>query len=134
MVYLKVLDAGGNFAAAEAIENPVYIRYQEKNKLLLQCSALHAQGILDSTGGTAYQLDGKDSIPNLTHTACVITQAEYEQLRETDPEDETPEVPEDSTEMEVLTRAQLTAKVAELEETNTMLMECVLEMSEAVYA
>ena len=58
---------------------------------------------------------------------------EYEQLKDSDPEDENPAPPDDPG-TEVLTRAQLTAKVAELEETNTMLTECVLEMSETVYA
>lgn len=133
MVYLKVLDADGKFASAEAIENPVYVKYQSKNKLLLQCPALHAQGILDVKGGTAYQLDGKEPIPGLTHTAYLITQAEYEQLKDTDPEDDNPKPPDDP-EAEVLTRAQLTDKVKQLEETNSMLLECVLEMSEAVYA
>lgn len=133
MIYLKVLDADGKFASAEAIEAPVYVKYQSQNKLLLQCPALHAQGILDAAGGTAYQLDGKEPIPGLTRTAFIITKAEYEQLKDTDPEDDNPDPPDDPG-TEVLTRAQLTAKVTELEETNAMLMECVLEMSEAVYA
>lgn len=133
MVYLKVLDADGEFASAEAIENPVYVKYQSKNKLLLQCPALHAQGILDVKGSTTYQLDGKESIPGLTHTAYLITQAEYAQLKDADPEDDNPNTPDDP-EAEVLTRAQLTDRVKQLEETNSMLLECVLEMSEAVYA
>lgn len=65
---------------------------------------------------------------------------EYEEPEEpvdpetADPEDLAPEIPEDSAESEILTRAELTAKVSELEEQNTMLLECLLEMSEAVYA
>ena len=134
MLYLKISDADGHFSSAEAIENPVYVKWQERNSLLLQCTALHAQGVLSADGSEAYQLYGKDEIPNLAHTAQVITQAEYEQVKDTDPEDESPSVPEDTSAEEVLTRAQLTAKVAELEETNAMLLGCVLEMSEAVYA
>lgn len=133
MIYLKVLDADGKFASVEAIETPVYVKYQSRNGLLLQCPALHSQGILSADGGTAYMLEGKGTIPGLTHTASIIGLAEYEQLKDTDPEDDDPDPPDDP-DTEVLTRAQLTAKVAELEETNAMLMECVLEMSEAVYA
>lgn len=52
-----------------------------------------------------------------------------------DPEDTEPEVSEELTEeSKILTRAELTEKVTELEEQNAMLMECLLEMSEAVYA
>ena len=95
--------------------------------------ALHAQGIVSANGSETYQLDGRDAIPGMVHTAVCITQADYELLKDTDPEDNNPTPPDDPG-IEVLTRAQLTAKVAELEETNTMLMECVLEMSETVYA
>lgn len=60
----------------------------------------------------------------------------YEEYAEPtdDPEDTAPEIEEDIDESEILTRAELTAKVTELEEQNAMLMECLLEMSEAVYA
>lgn len=50
-----------------------------------------------------------------------------------DPEDENPTQP-DNPSGEILSRAELTAKVAELEDTNNMLMECIMEMSEIVYA
>lgn len=133
MIYLKVLDADGNLSSVEAIENPAYVKYQSKNKLLIRCSEFHAQGILSANDAVAYMLDGKDPIPGLTRTAYIIGVAEYEQLRSTDPEDTDPVLPED-TETEVLTRAQLTAKVAELEQANATLTECLLEMSEAVYA
>ena len=69
----------------------------------------------------------------MAHTAVFITQADYELLKDTDPEDNNPAPPDDPG-TEVLTRAQLSAKVAELEATNATLLECVLEMSEAVYA
>ena len=133
MIYLKVLDADGNFVSAEAIETPIYVKYQSRNKLLLQCPALHAQGIVSANGSETYQLVGRDTIPGMAHTAVFITQADYELLKDTDPEDNNPAPPDDPG-TEVLTRAQLSAKVAELEATNATLLECVLEMSEAVYA
>lgn len=133
MIYLKVLDADGKLSSVEAIETPIYVKYQSRNKLLLQCPALHAQGILSANNAVAYLLEGKTPIPGLTHTAYIIGVAEYLQLKDTDPEDTNPDPPDEPGD-EVLTRAQLTAKVKELEETNTMLLECLLEMSETVYA
>lgn len=134
MIYLKILDADGHFSAVEKIETPVYVRYQSKHSLLLQCPVLHAQGILSADHSVAYQLEGKEPIPGLTHTAVVIDAAEYAQLETADPEDDAPVIPDTGETAEVLTRAELTAKVTELEETNAMLLECLLEMSEAVYA
>lgn len=133
MVYLKVLDTDGRLVSAEAIVTPVYVKYQSRNRLLLQCPALHAQGIVSADGSETYQLDGKDTIPGMVRTAVFITQADYELLKDTDPEDSTPAPPDDPG-TKVLTRAQLSAKVAELEEANATLLECVLEMSETVYA
>lgn len=133
MIYLKVLDADGKLSSVEAIENPTYVKYQSKNKLLIRCSEFHAQGILSANDAMAYRLEGKDPIPSLTQTAYVVGLAEYEQLKATDPEDTDPVLP-DYTDTKVLTRAQLTAKVVELEQANATLTECLLEMSEAVYA
>lgn len=63
------------------------------------------------------------------------TYVEYEEPVDTDdPEDTNPEVEEGTDESSVMTRAELTEKVTELEEQNAMLMECLLEMSETVYA
>ena len=105
MIYLKVLDADGKLSSVEAIETPVYVKYQSRNKLLLQCPALHAQGILSANNAVAYLLEGKEPIPGLTHTAYIIGVAEYEQLKDSDPEDENP-APPDAPDTEVLTRAQ----------------------------
>lgn len=76
-----------------------------------------AQGILSIDGGTVYQLYEKEALENATMTAMVITTTEYLSLVDTleDTEDTDPVVSEDTTEEEVLTRAQLTAKVTALE-------------------
>lgn len=64
-----------------------------------------------------------------------ITQAEYEAIKrdEPDEEDTDPIIPDESAEPP-LTRAELTAKIAELEEQNSFLTDCILEMSEMIYA
>ena len=66
------------------------------------------------------------------------TYMEYEEPNEPefpeDPEDTNPEIGEGEEESTIMTRAELTAKVNELEEQNAMLLECLLEMSETIYA
>ena len=88
------------------------------NGVLVRCTERKAQGILSIDGGTVYQLHEKETLENATMTAMVIT-TEYLSLVDTldkeDIEDTDPVVPEDTTEEEVLTRAELTAKVTALE-------------------
>lgn len=137
MVYIKVMQ-GDTIITAEAHDSPVYV-HRQKNNLVVRCSEQNAQGILSLDRSAIYQLDAKETLGVDTDgIAYFIYQTDYEAiiagLEDTDKEDTDPEVPEDNPDAEILTRAELTAKVKELEENNTMLMECLLEMSEAVYA
>ena len=121
MIYVKVSAEDGTVTAIEAIENPIYVRWQEHNEIAVRCSEVKAQGVLSLDGSTTYQLYGKTEMPNVTLTAQLITMAEYDNLmldyEETeDTEDTNPEVPEGTNEEEILTRAELTAKVTALEE------------------
>lgn len=121
MIYIKVSAEDGTVTAIEAIENPIYVRWQESNETAVRCSEVKAQGVLSLDGSTTYQLSGKTAMPNVTLTAILITMAEYDNLmldyeEPEDTEDTTPEVPEDTTEEKILTRAELTAKVTALEE------------------
>lgn len=135
MLYVKII-SGGEVVGAEAIDTPAYVKLQARNKVIVRCSELYAQGILSKAGDEIYQLQNKDALPGEYRTAVPISMAEFDELgyADNDTEDTDPVVPDDTDESEILTRAELTAKVKELEETNTMLMECLLEMSEAVYA
>ena len=105
--------------AVEAHPAPVYV-YKQGNGVLVRCSEKKAQGILSIDGSTVYQLYDKEALENATMTAMVITTTEYltlvDELEKEDTEDTEPEIPDDTAEEEVLTRAQLTAKVAALEE------------------
>jgi len=121
MLYIKIKE-GNTVVSAEAHEDPVYICRQLKNNILIRCSEIHAQGILSLDGSTVYQLDGKPSL-NLDndYTAYPIYMTEYDEIisntePEEDTEDENPEIPEGTDENTVLTRAELTAKVAALED------------------
>lgn len=118
MIYIKVLK-DDTVVAVEAHPSPVYV-YKQDNGVLVRCTERKAQGILSIDGGTVYQLHEKEALANATMTAMVITTTEYLSLVDTldkeDTEDTEPVVPEDTPEEEVLTRAELTAKVAALEE------------------
>lgn len=119
MVYIKVMQ-GDTVITAEAHEAPVYV-CKQKNGIIKRCSEQNAQGILSLDGSTIYQLDGKDSLDlDNGYTACFTYMTVYEEIiagiTEEDTEDTNPEVPEDTTEEEILTRAELTAKVKALEE------------------
>ncbi len=72
-------------------------------------------------GSTVYQLDGKTSLSlENGYMAYLIYVTDYEniiaEMEGKDEEDTNPEVPEDTTGDEILTRAELTAKVLLLEE------------------
>ena len=119
MVYIKVMQ-GDTVITAEAHENPVFV-CRQKNGIIKRCTEQQAQGILSLDGSTIYQLDGKDSL-NLDngYTAEFTYMTVYEEIlagiTEEDTEDINPDVPEDTPEEEILTRAELTAKVKALEE------------------
>ena len=117
MIYIKVLK-DDTVVAVEAHPSHVYV-YKQANGVLVRCTERKAQGILSIDGGTVYQLYEKEALANATMTAMVITTTEYLSLVDTldneDTEDTDPVVPEDTTEEEVLTRAELTAKVTALE-------------------
>lgn len=120
MVYIKVMQ-GDTLVAAEAHDSPAYVRRQTKNNLIVRCSEQNAQGILSLDGSTVYQLDGKASLGLEDGcTAYYIYMTDYEAIiagmENTDEEDTNPDVPEDTTEAEILTRAELTAKVLSLEQ------------------
>lgn len=121
MLYVKIME-GDTVVTAEAHESPVFICRQEKNNILVRCPEVHAQGILSLDGSTVYQLDGKPSLDlDNGYTAYPTVMTEYEEIvnsqtQEEDTEDENPEIPEGTDERTVLTRAELTAKVAELED------------------
>ena len=120
MVYIKVMQ-GDTVVTAEAHENPVYV-CRQKNGIIKRCTEQSAQGILSLDGSTIYQLESSKDSLNLDngYTADFTYMTVYEEIiagiTEEDTEDINPDVPEDTPEEEILTRAELTAKVKALEE------------------
>ena len=140
MLYIKVVKAGGEIVTAEEQEAPVYV-HRLRNGTIDRCSEPYAEAIVSLDGSQIWQMQGRaDMGLDNGMTAVEIYGTEYDEIMENldpvDPEDDNPVIPEpdEGEEPEVpLTRAELTAKVAELEEQNAMLTECLLEMSEIVY-
>ena len=133
MKFIKVLNTYGDLVSVEALEEPVYVMFQTRNNKLIRCSERLAQGILDVTGSTIYQLSERPLLPDEPdRTAVIITQAEYDELSQDYPE---PNPQPDDLEQDdpPLTVGEMRAKLAEQEATISMLTECLLEMSEIVY-
>ncbi len=143
MVYLKVMQ-GDTLVTTEAHEVPVWINFQKKNNIMLRCSKPKAQGILSLNGNEIYQLSDEENLtPKPEKTAVIITFAEYEELNITVDEDLDSDVPADNPEGDdhIMTAAEmraaissLTEAVTDLQARNVFLEDCLLEMSEEVYA
>lgn len=132
-----------------------FVRWQEANNLMIMCSEEMANGILSSDNSVIWHVEGFPEFPEgLCQTAIIeeIEEDEYLRWKErlesatTETEEPTEESPaEDETTEEsaskdclsiqdMLTIQELTDKVAKLEKENELLSECLLEMSEKVYA
>jgi len=148
MVYLKLQDADGTIIGVEEISDPSYVCYQKRNSILIRCSEKDAQGIMSATENTIYQIHGKEKLQGIEEQlldAFFIDDFEYEvlknQIGELPDNTETNIEGTETDENKVLTSAELVQKITALEKSftaekqrNDMLEECILEMSEAVYA
>ena len=125
--FSKTCDEHDRLTGAEKLDAPVYVRWQDSNGLLVRCDDETAQGIVGADNETVYLINGHMPHGEREPYAEIITEEEYRQIVDEDPEDETPDIPEGTDEQDVLTRAELTERLNFLE-------ECLLEMSERVYA
>ena len=130
MLYLKRIDLEPQ--TYYAIEAPIYVRRQSNGVVVRVYSLTKAQGVVSPDGGQIWQLAGRAPLAEGYPTAQIITCAEYEQWlsqgeTETDPEDTEPVIPEGVDPATILTRAELTVKVTELDEALQMLLSGVTE-------
>ena len=135
-MYIKAFDENDELINGEFLDPVCWIRYQVENDMIVRCEPEEAQGVLSETGRDIYFMDGIMPRGHKEQWYVEITEEEYNHIvRENDdPEDENPEVPEGQDPDELPTRAELAERVAALEEQNDFLSECLLEMSEVVYA
>lgn len=132
-----------------------YVCWQEANKLMIMCSEEMANGILSSDNSVIWHVEGLPKFPEgLCQTAIVeeIEEDEYLRWKErleaatTETEEATEESPTENETTEesaskdylsiqdMLTIQELMDKLETLEKENELLSECLLEMSEKVYA
>ncbi len=137
-MYIKVFDKEDVLVIAEHLDPVCWIRYQPENDMIVRCEESEAQGVLSETGRDIYFMEGVMPRGEKEEWYQVITEQEYIEItrenEDEDTEDENPEVPEGQDAESIPTRAELAEKVAALEEQNEFLSECLLEMSEVVYA
>lgn len=132
-MYYKIIYNGFVVDACDGLN---FVRFQEKNSIFLSCEEEEADGIVSSNGSEIFLLNDIGSGETVYATYMEITKEEYDVLR--DELDAGDSVPEDSGDEEPDTPAKtrlaiLEETVAELSQTNWMLVECLLEMSEIVY-
>ena len=78
---LKVLRNG---EIIDALNSPVYVRYQQRNGIIIQCEENIAQGVLSSDGSTIYQIEGRETMAGESPDTVVlaeISQDEFETIK-----------------------------------------------------
>ena len=129
MVYLKKIR---DPQLCYELENPLYVRKQ-KNGVIVLCDSLTlAQGILSPEGDVIWQLADRASLGGEYEEVQIITEAEYFAWltcgeEDSDPEDTEPQIPENVAPETILTRAELTEKVNDLEEAIDLLLSGEVE-------
>ena len=136
-MYYKIVSGGTIVDAVNGSLN--YVRWQEKNRVFLSCEEADADGIISSNGSDIYLLESAPALDGYVRvTVAEITEEEYTVIREEldagtvidEPDDDDPAPDKPKTRLRL---RLLEDQVAELSETNAMLLECLLEMSEIVY-
>lgn len=149
MNYFKIIEDGRVVDAGE-----IFLRWQEKNHILISCPLEEAQLVQSHDGETIYRVPWLNPLPEDAGSyesaeAAVIDRQEYldllavledgEQPVEPEPPKQEPE-PEPEPDQEQpdeekpMTVAEMRQRIKEQEEALVMLTECLLEMSEIVYA
>ena len=133
MFYYRYEDTEKGILCGVILE-PVYVRKQS-NGILIRCdSPTLAQGVVSPDGSEIYRIWGRGDLGGDYGLIDPITQGEYEEyltslepVLEPDPEDREPVVPEEMEPESILTRAELTEKVHDLEEAMDLLLSGVTE-------
>ena len=80
-MYYKVLK---NNKVIDVLDHLTYLKWQEKNKIMLLCSEGEAQAILSSDGNTVWHVEGFYDLPvdgYKTVKVIAINEFEYKQLK-----------------------------------------------------
>ena len=134
-MYTKIVSGG---IVVDACDEMRFVKWQEKNRVFLNCEEADADGFIGYGGQEIYLLAGRAEVDGYSvATYTEITREEYEELRaEIDAGKEIPDPDGGDEEPENPAKTRLQAleeQLAQMMETNWMLTECLLEMSEIVY-
>lgn len=150
MTYYKIIKDGIVIDA-----NYVFLRWQAKHRTMLACKPEHGQFIQSTDQQEIWTVDWLNPIPDELAgaydviEAVEITADEYAALRKQLDNGLTVELPEESVDQQdiqpaedvgndhtetVMTPEQMRRTMIELQQQNEMLLGCVLELSEIVYA
>lgn len=149
MKYYKVIRDSCVIDAGE-----IFLRWQEKNRILVSCEPENAQFVQSYDGSTVWRVQWLNPAPAAAGTfetveAALIDEQEFLDLRavlddgETvpvpdpfvpEPEPEPDPDPEQDVSDQHMTVQQMRDKIAEQGATIQMLTDCILEMSEVVYS
>lgn len=148
MIYYKIVSGTD---VIDATDNLVTVRYSAASQSVMRCNEREGpNGIISSDGQYIWHVEGwnefGDGVERDTVKLFEITESEYSQLREKldesgkVPEPDNPETPENPDET-VMTPVEMRVKIKELAATvdslqtrNNFLEECLMEISEVVYA
>lgn len=133
MLYLKHFEKDGMLKMV-SIPKPIYVRRQS-NGMIVTCPwGKGVQGVLSPDGSEIWQLKDREPLSQEYLIVEPVTMAEYDewealqnQTLQPDPEDTDPVIPENVEAETVMTRAELTAKVMELDEAMELLLSGVTE-------
>lgn len=132
-----------NGSVIDVLEDPIWVL--QGPGVRLRCEKENAQGVVSSDLSTTYHIAGTQPLDGADSMISVSTifvgpeegKALLEQLKAgaeiTEPEEQEPEEVMSAAKMCKMI-AELTESVQELEAQNAMLTDCLLEMSEVVYA
>lgn len=128
MRWFKLLDAEDTIVGAEAHEEPAFV-CRQKNGVIVNCEERKAQGLCSADGSVLYDFGSRGNLGEDAEALAVeIDWQEYNSIVHELPDPDDEDDPED--EDVVLTRAELTEKVAMLEKMNAMLTRMLLENRE----
>ncbi|MGN0489319.1 MAG: hypothetical protein ACI4HO_08670 [Ruminococcus sp.] len=142
MLHIKITVASGAIISAEAIEAPVYVRLQT-NGVIVRCSDVAAQGVVSADGSQIYQFADRPELPGDRLTAERISQAEYDEIIQSldfdpdaDPDGGSSDKGDDEGDQgdEVMDITTMRRKITEQAARLQFLEDCLLEISEDIYA
>ena len=133
-IFIKLLNQNEELVGVEALDPPNWVQQLRNGTVVLCTRERDAQGVQDTTGSVIYQLSGRETIndPAIIRTAIIITEAEYDELSQDYPEP-SPQPDDPDEDIAPMTVPEMRQKIEELQASNDMLTECLLEISEIIY-